>query len=103
MPTSLLLAIATTIGVAAGVFLNPSLTATANWFAAVLLLLAFLSAAREMFAWARVIFVAAFIPFGAIIAAHAQETAAHPPLRQFLEERIGGYAIDSEDVSRHDT
>ena len=38
MPTSLLLAIATTAGVAAGVFLDPSIVAVANWLAALLAL-----------------------------------------------------------------
>ena len=62
MSTSLLLAIATTAGVAAGVFLDPSLIAPANWLAAVLLLLAFLSAARGMIAFARLFIVVALVP-----------------------------------------
>src|SRR6185436_13480572 len=103
MSTSLLLAIATTAGVAAGVFLDPSSIAPANWLAAIVLLLAFLSAARGLIAFARLFIVLAFAPICALIAAHAQTGAMHPPLRQFLEDRIGGYAIDSTDVERHET
>ena len=103
MSTSLLLAIATTAGVAAGVFLDPSLIAPAHWLAAVLLLFTFLSAARGMIAFARLFIVLALVPICALIAIHAQTRAEHPPLRQFLEDRIGGYAIDSTAVERHET
>ena len=50
MSTSLLLAIASTFGAATGVFLAPSLVAHANWLAAILLLLGFVTAARGMLA-----------------------------------------------------
>jgi competence protein ComEC len=103
MSTSLLLAIATAAGVAAGVFLAPSTLAPANWIAALLALLAFLAAARGLIAFARMFVVLAFVPVGALIAGTAQERAVHSPLRQFLEHRIGGYAIESADVERHDT
>lgn len=103
MSTSLLLAVATTTGIAAGVFFDPSSIAPANWLAAVLVLLAFLFAARGMIAFARLFVVLAFVPISALIAVHAQTRAVHPPLRQFLEDRIGGYAIDSTDVERHET
>ena len=103
MSTSLMLAISTTIGAAAGVYLDPSFSAPANWLAAILLLLGFVAAARGMLAWARLFVVGAFVPIVTLIAAHAQDRALHPPLRQFLEERIGGYSIDSTDVERRDT
>ena len=103
MSTSLLLAIATAAGAAAGIFLPPSLIAPANWLAPIFLLLAFLGAARGMPAFARLFVLGSFFPIVAIIAAHAQERALHPPLRQFLEDQFGGYAVDSDDVSRHDT
>lgn len=103
MSTSLLLAIATAAGVAAGVFLDPSLIAPANWLVASLLVFGFVTAARGMLATARLFMALAFLPIGALIASHAQDRALHPPLRQFLEDRIGGYALDSTDISRHDT
>ena len=103
MPTSLLLAIATTAGVATGVFLAPFAIAPAHWLAALLALLAFLAAARGLIGLARVFVVLAFVPTCALIASQAQTRAVHPPLRQFLEDRIGGYAIDSTDVRRHET
>ena len=102
MSTSLLLAIATSAGVAAGVFLDPSTIAAAHWLAALFLLLGFLAAARALLATARLFVVLAFVPISTLIAANAQTRAMHPPLRQFLEDRIGGYAMSSNDVSRHD-
>src|SRR5690349_3485086 len=103
MSTSLLLAIATTAGAAAGVFLDPSFVAPANWLAAIFLLLGFVAAARGMLTFARLFVVPAFVPILALIAAHAQERALHPPLRQFLEDQIGGFSIDSTDVERRET
>jgi competence protein ComEC len=103
MSTSLLLAIATTAGAAAGVLLDASIAAVANWLAAIFLLLSFVAAARGMLAFARLFMVAAFVPIVTLISSHAQERAIHPPLRQFLEDRLGGYAIESTDVERQDT
>ena len=102
MSTSLLLAIASASGVAAGIFLHPSDTASAGWVAAACLLLAFLGAARGLIATARTFVALAFVPIFALLAAGAQNRALHPPLRQFLEDRIGGFAIDSSDVERRD-
>jgi len=103
MSTSLLLAIATVAGAAAGVFLDASIIAAANWLAAMLLLLGFVAAARGFLAFARLFVVAAFVPIVTLIASHAQERAMHPPLRQFLDDHLGAYAIESTDVERHDT
>jgi competence protein ComEC len=103
MSTSLLLAIATAIGAAAGVFLDPSIIASANWIAAAVILLAFVTAARGRLMLARVFVTLAFVPVVTLMAAHAHDRALRPPLRQFLEERLGGYALDSADVTRHET
>ena len=70
MPTSLLLAIATAAGSAAGVFLDPSAIAPANWLAALLAFLAFVLAARGMIAFARLLIVLAFVPISEIGRAH---------------------------------
>ena len=102
MSTSLLLAIATSAGAAAGVFLDPSTIAPAHWLTAIFLLCGFLAAARGFVSTARICVVCAFLPISTLIAANAQTRAMHPPLRQFLEDRIGGYSIDSVDVTRHD-
>jgi competence protein ComEC len=103
MSTSLLLAFATAAGAAAGVFLDPSTIAAAHWLTAVFLLTGFVAAARGLLATARVFVVIAFVPISTLIASSAQTRAIHPPLRQFLEDRIGGYVIDSTDVARHDS
>jgi competence protein ComEC len=103
MSTSLLLAIATTAGAAAGLFLDASIIAAATWLAAAFVLLAFVSAARGFFKVAQLLVVATFVPLTALIAAHAQDRAMRPPLRLFLDDHLGGYAIDSGDVARHET
>ena len=103
MPTSLLFAVATTAGVAAGVFLDPNLITTpAQWLAALLTLAAFMCAARGMPVLARWGVAAALIPVSVLLGAAAEARALHPPIRQFLEDRIGGFALDSRDVGRHD-
>ena len=102
MSTSLLLAIATAAGVAGGVFLNRSLAEPAQWVVALLLLVAFVAAARGYLAYARFAIAAVFLPLCFLLANAAEHRAVHPPLRQFLEDRIGGFAIDSQDVERKD-
>ena len=103
MPTSLLFAVATTAGVAAGVLLDPNLITTpAQWLAALLTLATFICAARGMPALSRWGSAAALIPVSALLGIAAQDRALHPPLRQFLEDRIGGFALDSRDVGRKD-
>jgi competence protein ComEC len=103
MSTSLLLAIATAVGTAAGVFLDPSLIAPAPWALALFILAAFTAAARGYLAFARTFVTCGVVPLCAVIAGAAEQHAMHPPLRQFLEDRLGGYAIDSRDVERHET
>jgi competence protein ComEC len=103
MSTSLLLAIATVVGIAAGVFLDPWIAEPAQWLLAIDLLLAFLVAARGRPLFARWFIVAAFVPLSALVGGAAERRAIHAPLRQFLEERIGGFAWDSREVERKDT
>jgi competence protein ComEC len=103
MSTSLLLAIATAAGVAAGVFLDPSIQALAPWFLAAVALASFLMAARGWPNLARWGVVLAFLPLGMIVGSAAEHRALHPPLREFLEDRIGGFAMDSRDIERRDT
>jgi competence protein ComEC len=103
MSTSLLFAIATAVGVAAGVFLNAdAVTTPAQWAAAALILGTFVLAARGRADLARWGIAGSLIPICTLLGASAEHRALHPPLRQFLEDRIGGFAIDSRDVARKD-
>jgi competence protein ComEC len=103
MSTSLLLAIATSIGVAAGVFAPVPIAPIYGWLIAICALAAFLAAARGNFTLARWSIVCGFVPVAAVLGGSAEHRALHPPLREFLEERLGGYAIDSGDIARHET
>lgn len=103
MSTSFLFALASAIGIAAGVFLDAGVvTAPARWLAAVLILVTFVLAARGMVYTARWGIAASLIPVCVLLGAAAEHRARHPPLRQFLEDRIGGISIDSRDVARKD-
>ena len=103
MSTSLLLAIASAAGVAAGVFLEPSTTVYAPWLVAAFTLASFLMAARGRPYLARWGIAGAFLPMCVVIGSAAEQRAMHPPLRQYLEHRVGGFAIESRDVERHET
>lgn len=104
MSTSFLFAIATAAGVAVGVFLDPSLTILpAQWLTAVFILGTFATAARGRPDLARWGIAASLVPLCVLVGSAAEQRALHPPLRQFLEDRLGGFAIDSRDVSRKDT
>jgi competence protein ComEC len=103
MPTSVLLAIAASIGVAAGVFGDFSTVAFAQWMIAAAVLASFVAAARGRLALARWIVILAFVPGSLLIGNAANERALHPPLRQYLEDRLGGFTIHSEDLARQDT
>jgi competence protein ComEC len=103
MSTSLLLAIACDAGTAAGVFLEPNTIALTHWAAAILVLASFLAAARAKWGVARWALALAFVPVCTLIASAANARAMHPPLRQFLEDRLGGFAMDSLDLDRQET
>ena len=102
MSTSLLLALAAWAGTAAGVFFDPTLTASAPALLAALVLVSFLAAARGYVGFARVFVVCAFVPLSALIAREAEHRAMHPPLRQFLEDRLGDFVLESPGIERHD-
>ena len=103
MSTSLLLASACAAGIAAGVFLDPATIAPAHWVLAFFALAAFVAAARGWQGVARWCVILGFAPVCTLIGSAAEERAMHPPLRQFLEDRVGGYAIETLDLERHDT
>ena len=103
MSTSLALALAVSAGVAAGVFLDSASLWPARWLAAIFGVAAFLCAA-----WGRAMFAKAFAACAlaaacALIGTDAHHRALYPPLRQLLEARFGGFAIETIDLERHDT
>lgn len=102
MYTSVVLAVAVTAGIAAGVFVHPELLAPARWAAAMFGVLAFAAGAKEYFSFAKLFIGAAVGAACVVIGANAQDRAMHPPLRQLLEDQVGGFAIESIDASRHD-
>ena len=103
MPTSLALAVAISAGVAAGVFLDSSLLSTARSLLAIVGLAAFLTAARGWWTIARPLSCVALAAAGMLLAADAEQRAMRPPLRQLLNERLGGFDIAVIDTKRHDT
>ena len=103
MSTSPLLAVATGVGIAAGVFLGADTIASAQWLVASAVLGAFVAAARGRLELARWIVIAGFAPAGALAGEAAETRALHPPLRQFLEDRLGGFSIESTSLERQDT
>ena len=103
MSTSLALALAVSAGVAAGVFLNPASLWPARWLVAIFGVAAFLLAARGRMAIAKALAICALAATCALIGADAQHRALYPPLRQLLEARFGGFAIETLDLDRHDT
>ena len=103
MSTSLALALAVSAGIAAGVFLDPASLWPARWLVAIFGVAAFLLAARGHMAIAKALAVCALASTCALIGADAQHRALYPPLRQLLEARFGGFAIETLDLERHDT
>ncbi len=103
MSTSLGLALAVSGGVAAGVFLDPASLWLARWLVAIFGVAAFLLAARGRVAIAKGLATGALAATCALIGADAQHRALYPPLRQVLEAKAGGFAIDTIGFERHDT
>lgn len=102
MFTSVVLAAAVTAGIAAGVFIDPESLAPVRWAAAMFGVLAFVAGARQWFSSAKLCIGAAVGAACVLLGAGAQDRAMHPPLRQLLEDRLGGFAIERVDASRRD-
>ena len=102
MFTSVVLAVAVTAGIAAGVFINPDSLAPVRWAAAIFGLLAFVAGARQLFSSAKLCIGGAVGAACVLLGAGAQDRALHPPLRQLLEDRLGGFAIEDVDATRHE-
>jgi len=103
MPISLSLAVAVSLGVAAGVFLDPAPLVSARYVAALCGLLWFAFAARGYLQVAKWCFIAALAAGAVILAADAQQRAVQSPLRRYLDEHFGGFAIDRDAAGRNET
>ncbi len=103
MPTSVILALAVSAGVAAGVCFDPTIVGFARDAAAVFGVLWFVIAARGYMSIAKWCFAAALAAGAVIVAADAQQRSLHSPLRDYLEQHVGGFAMESADIGRHDT
>jgi competence protein ComEC len=100
---SLNIAIAAAVGAAAGVFLDAGLLWPARWVLGASLFIAFVLSARGYVGYAIRFVLAAGCAFCVIAGAEAQYRALHPPIRQLLDDRLGGFAIDAVGIDRHDT
>jgi competence protein ComEC len=85
------------------VFLDPASLWPARWLVAIFGVAAFLLAARGRVAIAKAVAMGALAATCVLIGADAQHRALYPPLRQLLEARFGGFALDTLDLERHDT
>ena len=103
MPTSLGLAIVVSAGIAAGVFLDLASLSPVRWLLTAFGIAAFLAAARGWVAVAKWLGAASLSAGCVLVAADAQHRALHPPLRELLEDRLGGFAIESVESERRDT
>jgi competence protein ComEC len=103
MSTSLALALAVASGIAAGVFLNPAWLWPAHWLVALFGVAAFVLAARGRLRMAKVVAIGALAAVCVLIGADAQHRALYPPIRQLLEARFGGFAIETLDLERPET
>lgn len=103
MPTSLILAVAVSAGVAAGVFFDPAIVPPARYAAAVFGVLWFVTAARGYLRIAKWCFAAALMAGAVMLAADAEQRALHSSLREYLEQHFGGFAIESAETGRNET
>jgi competence protein ComEC len=103
MPLSIVFAITVSAGVAAGVFLDPSLAGWAPWIAVVAGLIALAALKHERADLAQWPVMAALAALCAVVGASAQDRALHPPLRNLLEQRLGGFAIEGVEGPRGET
>lgn len=100
---SIYIALAAALGAAAGVFLDREWLWPARWVLAASLFAAFVLSARGYVGCAiRCVLIAA----GAVcvlLGAEAQYRALHPPIRQLLDDQLGGFAVESPGLERQDT
>lgn len=100
---SVSIAIAVALGAAAGVFLDADWLWPARWVLGASLFAAFILSARGHVGHAIRFVLAAGLAVCVLLGAEAQYRAVHPPIRQLLDERLGGFAVETIGVERHDT
>ena len=100
---SLSIAIAAAAGAAAGVFLDAGMLWPARWLLGASVLIAFVLSAHGYVGYAMRFVLAAGGASCAILGAEAQYRALHPPIRQLLEQQLGGFAIETIGADRHAT
>lgn len=103
MAVSLIFAVAVATGTAAGVFLDPWLLAPVPFLTAGFIVVSFLLAARGYTATATLAGAIALAGICVLFASDAQHRAMYPPLRVTLEQRFGGFALETIGLERHDT
>jgi hypothetical protein len=103
LPISLVLAIAVAAGVAVGVFADPSVVDLSPWLIAAASLVAMSLRSSAFVRTTHVACAAAMAGAACLIGATANTRAIHSPLREFLEDRLGGFAIDSVETQRNET
>ncbi|MDP2053600.1 MAG: DUF4131 domain-containing protein, partial [Acidobacteriota bacterium] len=103
MSLSLALAIAAAAGTAVGVFADSLWMSPVRWLLAIAVVATFLCASRQRLAWARRSGLVGLGAGCALLASAAEQAALHSPLRTLLEQRLGGFAIESAGAPRLDT
>ncbi len=102
MPVAPILFVAVTAGVAAGVWFPLSIIYV-PWLVAGAGLVALVARAGPLAAAGRAAGGVAVVGGACLLGAGASERALHPPLRQLLEERLGGFAIEGTEAGRIET
>src|SRR5574341_1796262 len=98
MSLSLLLALAVSSGVAAGVFLDPNLLWFVPWIVATCGVTSFVCAARGYRSFATLFAAIGLCALTALLGADAQHRAMYPSLRVLLQRRFAGFPIDTLSV-----
>jgi competence protein ComEC len=100
---SIYIAIAAAAGAAAGVFLDADRLWPARWVLGASMFVSFVLSARGHLGYAIRFTIVAGFAVCVLLGAEAQYRALHPPIRQLLDDHLGGFAIDSVGIERHDT
>ena len=100
---SICIAIAAAAGAAAGVFLDAGWLWPARWVLGAGMFVSFILSARGYIGYALRFTLLAGFAVCVLLGAEAQYRALHPPIRQLLDEHLGGFAFDTVAIDRHDT
>ena len=100
---SIYIAIAAAAGAAAGVFLDADWLWPARWVLGASMFVSFILSARGYIGYAIRFTLLAGFAVCVLLGAEAQYRALHPPVRQVLDEHLGGFAVETVAITRHDT